>query len=246
LRTSVKIVESKLDPAREALADAISEIESAQRAADVASEAVELAQSRLRTAKSEHGVAVAALEEATSPPRTLEEKLKDAYSVDEKLEIVDEHNASLLREPLAAEDLRRLRAAADAAADALTIARSGLEVAEARARPTVSALNRAIDRRQRAVYEVTRPEVGRLMDRCEALRVEMIACRAALGFVASSLVNPLENDRRQAYFYLGRGVLDEEMGLVTSADMSLRNETLKSWSKFSQEITVSADTPFPS
>ena len=244
-RPALKTAEVVLDGPREELRLAIAEVEAAEAASAQSQAEVDRASDHLRAMKLAHGRATAALEEATSPPKTLDQKLKEACSVDEQLEIADAHNASLCREPLTADDLKRLREGVAAAADALTIATRGLEVAEARASPTLSALNRAKLRRQRAIYEVARPEVARLMDRCEALRVEMIACRAALGFVASSLVNPRENDRRQAYFYLGSGVLDEEMGLVTSADMSLRNETLKSWSKFSQEITVSADTPFP-
>jgi hypothetical protein len=235
-----------LDGARTELADAISEIESAERAADVASEAVELAQSSLRTAKSGHAVAVAALEEATSPPRTLDQKLKEACSVDEQLEIADAHDASLCREPLTAEDLKRLRQGVDAAADALTIARSGLEVAEARARPTVSALNRAKDRRQQAVYALVKPEVSRLVHEVQAATETLVAKRAALNFVSSALLDPYGDEQRQASFCLIRlAPFPEEQGLKTDSDLSKRDASIAAWQEFAAKIAEDAATPFP-
>ena len=228
-RPTLKTAEVALDGPRAELADAISEIESAQRAADVASEAVELAQSRLRAAKSGHAVAVAALEDATAPPKTLDQKLKGAYSVDEQLDIVDEHNASLHREPLRADDLKRLRQAIADAADELAIATRGLELAEARARPTLSALNRAKDRRQRAVYEVARPEVGRLMREAQD-RVERLgAARTALKFVSWNLIDwtAHSDDRRRVESFFNREMFPEEGGLQTTNDLTRRTAVLE-------------------
>jgi hypothetical protein len=244
-RPTLKTAEVALDGPRAELADAISEIESAQRAADVASEAVELAQSRLRAAKSGHAVAVAALEDATAPPKTLDQKLKGAYSVDEQLDIVDEHNASLIREPLRADDLKRLRQAIDAAADELVIATRWLEVAEARARPTLSALNRAKDRRQRAVYDVARPEVGRLMREAQDLVERLGAKRAELSYVANGLVEPLGGDRRQAFYFLGRQFYPEESSMRSENDLTRRDFAVAAWMQFAESIAKDAATPFP-
>jgi hypothetical protein len=244
-RPALKTAEVALDGPRAELAVAIREIESAQRAADDASDAVELAQSRLRTAKSGHAVAVAALEEATSPPKTLDQKLKEACSVDEQWEIVDAHNASLRREALTAEDLKRLRQGVDAAADELAIATRGLEVAEARARPTLSALNRAKDRRQKAIHEVVRPEVGRLMGEVQDLVERLGAKRAELSFVANSLINPQEDDRRQATYLLSREFFPEEGGLRSPNDLTRRNAALAALAEFAEAITKDAATPIP-
>ena len=235
-----------IDPARTELAAAIAEVTKADESAKKSQAEVDRAADHLRAMQLAHGRVTAALEEATAPPKTLEEKLKGAYSVDEQLDIVDEHNASLIREPLTAEDLKRLRQAAADAADALTIARRGLEVAEARASPMLSALNRAKNRRQRAVYEVSRPEVGRLMREAQALVEQLGAKRAELSYVANSLVNPLEGDRREASFFLNQHLLwPEEGGLKSGNDLTRRDGALAAWTQFADAITRDATVPFP-
>ena len=246
-RPALKTAEVALDRPREVLADAISENESAQRAADVASEAVELAQSRLRGAKSGHAVAVAALEDATAPPKTLDQKLKGAYSVDEQLDIVDEHNASLHREPLRADDLKRLRQAIADAADELAIATRGLEVAEAQAWPALSALNRAKDRRQAAIYQMVKPELSRLMREAQDLVERLGAARASLHYVAGNLLDPFAHgdDRRRAKSFLNRPAYPEELGLRSENDQTRRNGALAAWMQFAEAITKDATVPFP-
>ena len=53
-------------------------------------------------------------------------------------------------------------------------------------------------------------------------------------------------ERRSASLYLGKSVFDEEVGLKTDADLSMRKETLKSWSRFATDILTNAGAPFPS
>jgi hypothetical protein len=164
-----------LDGPREELRLAILEVTKAEENAKKSQAEVDRASDHLRAMKLVHARATSALEEATSPPRTLDQKLKEASSVDEKLEIVDAHNASLRMEPLTAEDLKRMRQGVDAAADALTIARNGLEVAEAKAHPAASVLSRARDRRTRAIHALVGPHIAMLMLDVQRKTEELIA-----------------------------------------------------------------------
>jgi chromosome segregation ATPase len=243
VKPNLKVV---ADPARVELADAISEIKSAQRAADVASEAVELAQSRLRATMTTHARAVSALEEAQAPRKTLAEKLADARGDGERWAVVEEHEAEAARPAVELDDLKRLRAAADAADDNVVVARNALERSQDNARPTTSALTRAKDRRQNAVYEVVTPELARLTAEARDLIAQLSAKRAELRS-AAKLTNPFGAEQRRAENFLGAAVVfPEEVGVSSDNDQARRLAALAGWAQFADRITREADAPFPS
>jgi hypothetical protein len=234
------------DGPREQLRLAILDVEHATASAAKAEAAVVKALSALRTAKTAHAVAEAKLEEATSPPRTLDQKLKEAESVDEMLEIADAHNDSLRREPLTAEDLKRLRSAVEEATDALTVARQALEASEYDARPTVSALNRARDRRTLAVQALVAPHIARLVGDVDLRVQELVAARAALAFVSSNLIDWSSEERRRASFALNdTPAYPEEGGFKIDRDTSKRQAAIEAWQNFAEAITADAAAPFP-
>jgi hypothetical protein len=63
-----------------------------------------------------------------------------------------------------------------------------LDIVRDQARPATSALNRAKDRRQHAVYAVSQPEIPRMINEAQNLVERLGAARAARGFVAHNLV----------------------------------------------------------
>jgi chromosome segregation ATPase len=234
-----------IDPVRAELRDSIAEVDATQKAADAAQQSVELASAKLRAAQTAHGRAETALEEATSPPMTLDQKLKFAESVDEMLEIADAHPATLRREPLTAARLKQLRQAIEEASDALIIAKQTHEAAEHDARPTAAALRRAVERRTKAVHELARPEVGRLMHEVQAIIEQLLAKRAALSFVSSTLTDPYSSERRRAHNFLNLMSFPEEGGLRTATDLTLRDSAVAAWQNFAAQITQNANTPLP-
>jgi hypothetical protein len=243
-----KIVESTLDGPREELRLAILEVEAAEVDASKAQAEADQASARLRLAKSAHGVAVDALDAARAGQIPLSDRLAAANSDDERWAIVEAHNAAGGRPAtITADALKRMRQEIEAADDAVILARNALEIAEARARPALSALSRAKDRRARAVQEVVRPEVPRLQRECQDLVERLSAARAALNYAANSLIDPMSDERRQAFYFFGRAPLfPEESGLVSDNDLTKRNEALAAWSRFADAIAQNAQAPFPS
>jgi chromosome segregation ATPase len=243
---ALKVVESPLEGAREELRVAILEVEQTEAAAAKSQAAVDRASDHLREKESAHVRATSALEEARAPRKSLAEKLANARGEEEHWAVVEEHRAEAGRPAVTAEDLKRLRAAVEAADDDVVAARSALDLAHDQARPTTSALNRAKDRRQRAVYEVARPQVGRLMREAQDLVERLGAKRAELSYVSNSLVNPMEGDRREAFFFLNRPAYPEESGLKSKNDPARRDAALASWAQFAERITQDASAQFPS
>jgi chromosome segregation ATPase len=245
LRTPFKIVEPTLDGPREELRLSIIEVEAAEAASAKSRASVSSAEDHLRAMQMAHARATSALEHARAGRRPLADRLEEAASDDERWAISDEYNAADGRPAITAEDLRKMRQEVESADDEVVAARSALDLAHDRARPTTSALNRARNRRQRAVWEVTRPEVGRLMRECQDLVEELSAKRAALNYVANSLVDPFEGDRRAAFHYFGRQLFPEEAGLRSEFDLTRRNAALAAWTQFAENITKDATAPFP-
>jgi hypothetical protein len=139
-----------------------------------------------------------------------------------------------------------LRAAVEAADDAVVVARNAVEVAEAGARPALSALARAKDRRQQAIYALVKPEVSRLVHEVQAATETLIAKRAALNFVSSALLDPYGDERRQASLSLNKGgSFPEEQGLKTDNDLSRRDAAIGQWQLFAEAITKDAGAPIP-
>ena len=156
LRTSIKIVESKLDGPREELRRAIAEVAEAETASAQSQAEVDRAADHLRAMQLAHVRASSSLEDARTGQIPLADKLAAAHSDGERWQIVEEHEAVAGRPPLTADDLRKLRQAVEAAEDEVTAARSALDFAGEQARPHTSALNRAKLRREQAIYEVAR------------------------------------------------------------------------------------------
>jgi len=245
MKPNLKVV---ADPARAELADAIADFAQAQRTAGTTSEAADLARGRLRTAEHAHSVAKGALDEALVPPRRpLSEKLVGVVGgSDSYFKIMREHADEPERASITIEDLKRMRQGVADTEDALVIARNLVETAEAKARPARSALNRAKDRRTRAVQEVVRPEIGRLMREAQLATEQLIAIRAALNYVADGkLTNEYGNDRRQAYMFLTRLSFPSEQGLRTEDDLTKRDAAIAAWAQFAERITRESDVAFP-
>jgi hypothetical protein len=245
-RPVLKAVEAPLDGPREELRLAILDIEQAESAAAKATAAVELASDQMRLARLAYSKAEDAFSEVTSRPRSLQDKLREAFDVDDQMRIAEEHYNAPPRAPVTASDLAKLRAAVQSASDEVVAAQSTLDLAQNRAGPAASALRRAQGRRREAVYEVTRPEIGRLVREAQDLVELLIAKRAELNFVSSTLVEPMGNDRRQAYYFLNRQSFPEEQGLKTDNDLSRRDAAIGQWQLFTEVITKDANTPFPS
>jgi hypothetical protein len=247
VKPNLKIVTPELTPAREELRDAIAAVEAAQKVADAAQQSVELAQLSMRAARLAHSKAEDSFSEVTRPPRSLQDKLREAFDVDDQMRIAEEHYNAPPRAPVTASDLAKLRAAVQSASDDLTAAESSLDAVRAQAAPTTSALNRARDRRQEAIYEVARPEIGRLMHEAQALTELLIAKRAELNFVANGpLTGSFSNDQRQASMFLTRFSFPSEQGLRTEDDLTKRNAAIAQWQAFAQRIETDASAEFPS
>jgi hypothetical protein len=205
MRAPLKIVEPTLDGPREQLRLAILEVEAAEAASAKSQGAADSAADHLRAMKLAHSKAEDSLSEVTRPPRSLQDKLREAFDVDDQMRIADEHYNAPPRAPVTASDLAKLRAAVQSADDEVVAAQSALDLAQGRAGPAASALRRAQGRRREAVYEVTRPAIGRLMVEAQALTELLIAKRAELNFVANGpLTDSYSNDRRQASMFLTR------------------------------------------
>ncbi len=249
MKPNLKVADNTpLTPARQELGDAIGEVAAAQRTSDAANEAVELARGRLRTAEQAHSVAKGALDEALAPPRRpLSEKLAGVVGGSNSyFKIMREHADEPERKPVTIEDLKRMRQGVEATEDALVVARNLVERAEAQARPAASALNRAKDRRTRAIQEVVRPEVGRLMRDAQIVTEQLIAVRAALNFVANGpLTDSYSNDRRQASMFLTRFSFPSEQGLRTEDDLTKRDAAIARWQALAQRIETDASAELP-
>ena len=160
-RPTLKTAAVALDGPRAELADAIGEVEASEAAAKKSQGEVKKAEDHLRAMELANARAMAALEAARVGQLPLADKLAAAHSDSERWDIVEEHEAAAGRPAVTTEDLRRLRADVELADDEVVAARSALSFAREHARPATSALSRAKDRRQKAIHEVVRPEVGR-------------------------------------------------------------------------------------
>ena len=239
--------ELTLTPAREELRFAILEVEAAEATAAKATAAVEVASDQMRIARLAYSKAEDAFSEVTSPPRSLQDKLREAFDVDDQMRIAEEHYNAPPRAPVTASALAKLRAAVESAGDDVTAAELFLDAVRAQAAPKTSALNRAKARRQQAIYEVVRPEVSRLTSEVEAATETLVAKRAALNFVSSELIDWSWDERRQAAFCLTRvAPFPEEQGLRTDSDLSKRDAAIASWQGFAEAITQDARAQFPS
>ena len=161
LRPALKT--SEVAPEREELRLAILEVEAADAASVKSQASVSSAEDRLRATTTARARSTSALEEARAPRRPLTEKLAAARGEEEKWAVIEEHEAEAGRPAVTPDDLKRLRAVVEAADDEVVSAQSALDLAHDQARPTTSALNRAKDHRQAAIYQVVKPEVSRLM-----------------------------------------------------------------------------------
>jgi|ERR1700722_5322404 hypothetical protein len=133
--------------------------------------------SQLREKERAHFTATSTLEEAKAPRKTLDEMLAAARGEEEKWAAIEEHMAEAGRPPITVEELRKLRQAVATADDEVVAARSALDLARDQAGRPIAALSRAKDRRTRAVQEVVRPEVGRLMREVQAA-IETLQARS--------------------------------------------------------------------
>ena len=250
MRAPLKIVEPTLDGPREELRLAILEVEAAEAASAKSQALVSSAEAHLRAMQTTHARASVALSEATAPPRSLADRLRDAHTVDEKFDIQDAYNAEMAGggpPAVTVDDIRRLRQEVEAADDEVVAARSALDLAHNRASPTTSALNRAKDRRQKAVYALAQPEVARLIGECQDLVERLGAARASLRYVAGNLLDHYSqgDDRRRAESFLCRPAYPEESGLLSENDQTRRNAALAAWTKFAEDIVTDASAPFP-
>ena len=244
-RAVLKAVESPHDGAREDLQLAIIAVEQAEVVAAKGHAEVDKASAHLRAMKLAHGRAEDSLSEVTRPPRTLQDKLREAFDVDDQMRIAEEHYNAPPLAPVTANDLAKLRAAVQSAGDEVIAAQSALEMAQHRAGPAASVLNRAKDRRTRAVQEVVRPEVGRLMRAAQIAAEQLIAVRAELNFVSLSLINSYADERRQATLFLGRFSFPSEQGFRTEDDLTKCNAAIAQWQAFAQRIETDASAEFP-
>jgi hypothetical protein len=243
----VKIAEPILNGSRDELRDAIAEVIAAESAAAKADEAAELAHDRLREKERTRAVAALSLEEARAPRLSLADRLADCRGEEEKWWAVEQHRAAQDRPAVTLDDLNRLQSATEAADDDVVVARSAAEAAEAAARPTVSALARAKDRRTRAVHALVGPHVDRLIADVDLRTQELVAARAALAFVSSRLIDGLSEERRRASFALSDGLsFPEEAGLKVDRDTSKRRAAIEAWMQFAERIAMDASEPFPS
>jgi hypothetical protein len=246
VKPNLKIVTPELTPAREELRLAIIAVEQAEAAAAKSQAAVDLAADHLRAMKLAHSNAEDLLSEVTRPPRSLQDKLREAFDVDDQMRIAEQHYNAPPRAPVTASDLAKLRAAVQSTGDEVVAAQSVLDLAQNRAGPAASAFRRAQERRREAVCEVTRPEVGRLMLEAQALTELLIAKRAELNFVANGpLTDSYSNDRRQASMFLTRFNFPSEQGLRTEDDLTKRNTAIARWEAFAQRIETDASAEFP-
>ena len=226
-RAVLKVVESPLDGAREDLRLAIMEVEQAEVVAAKGQAEVDKASAHLRAMKLAHGRAEDSLSEVTRPPRTLQDKLREAFDVDDQMRIAEEHYNAPPLAPVTASDLAKLRAAVQSTGDEVIAAQSALEMAQHRAGPAASVLNRAKDRRQRAVSEVVRPQVTRLVAECQGIIELLLAKRAELNLVSSSLVDSYADERRRAFNFLNCMLaFPRRGGLRTEDDLTKRNAAL--------------------
>jgi hypothetical protein len=247
MRAPLKIVEPTLDGPREELRLAVLGVEAAEAPSAKMQALVSSAENHLRAMKLAHAHATSALEDARAVQRPLADRLADADSDDARFRIIEDHNASKGRPAITTDDLRRLRQAIEAADDEVVAAQSALDLAHAQARPAASALTRAKERRQHAVYEVSRPEIGRLMCEAQALVERLAAKRAELKYVAWNLLDPYSHgdDRRRAEFFLSRQAYPEESGLISENDPTRRNAAIAAWQEFATQIAADATTPCP-
>jgi hypothetical protein len=249
VKPNLKVIteHTPLTQTRNDLASAILEVEAAEAASAKSQAEVDKAADHLRAMKSAHSKAEDALSEVTSPPRSLQDKLREAFDVDDQMRIAEEHYNAPPRAPVTASDLAKLRAAVQSADDEVVAAQSALDLAQDRAGPAASALRRAQGRRREAVYEVTRPAIGRLMVEAQVLTELLIAKRAELNFVANGpLTDWSSNDRRQASVLLSRFSFPNEQSLLTEDDLTKRDAAIAQWTRFSEVITQDANASFPS
>ena len=243
-RAVLKAVEFPLDGAREDLRLAIIAVEQAEVVAAKGQAEVDKASAHLGAMKLAHGRAEDSLSEVTRPPRTLQDKLREAFDVDDQMRIAEEHYNAPPLAPVTASDLAKLRAAVQSTGDEVIAAQSALEMAQHRAGPAASVLNRAKDRRQRAVSEVVRPQVTRLVAECQGIIELLLAKRAELNLV-SSLIDSYADERRRAFNFLNCMSFPEEGGLKTDTDLTKRTAAIEAWTQFADRITQDASAEIP-
>jgi hypothetical protein len=247
-RPSLKVVaDPTLDGPREELRLAILDVEQAEASTAKSRAASDRAADHLRAMELTHVRAEVALEEARAGQRPLAEQLAAACDDDDRFRIVAEHNASTGRPAITADDLRKLRQEVESAADEVVAARSAFDLAQDQARPTTSALSRARARRQRAIYEVSRPEIDRLLREAQDLTERLAATRGALKYVAWNLLDPYSHgdDQLRVESFLSRPPHPEESGLRSENDPTRRNAALAGWAQFAEAINKDANAPFP-
>jgi hypothetical protein len=101
MRAPLKIVEPTLDGPREQLRLAILEVEAAEAASAKSQGAADSAADHLRAMKLAHSKAEDSLSEVTRPPRSLQDKLREAFDFDDQMRIAEEHYNAPPRAPRA-------------------------------------------------------------------------------------------------------------------------------------------------
>jgi hypothetical protein len=144
--------------------------------------------------------------------------------------------------------VRNSVATSSLADDDVVAARSALDKLRDLAKAPAYVLSRAPDRRQKAVYAITRREVDQLLAEGQDLVERLGAKRAELRFVSWNLVDPLADGgaiRRQVESFLNREPYPEESGLRTQNDPTRRNAALAAWQRFATAVTTDAAAPVP-
>ena len=246
-RAVLKAVKSPHDGAREDLQLAIIAVEQAEVVAAKGHAEVDKASAHLRAMKLAHGRAEDSLSEVTRPPRTLQDKLREAFDVDDQMRIAEEHYNAPPLAPVTASDLAKLRAAVQSAGDEVIAAQSALEMAQHRAGPAASVLNRARMRRHPRCLR-SREAPGRALDaRCPDLRRAADCCPRA------SLTSSVSSHRRFVrgrtaagdHCSLGALAFPSEQGFRTEDDLTKCNAAIAQWQAFAQRIETDASAEFP-
>jgi hypothetical protein len=240
---NLKIVEPSSHGPREELRLAIAAVEQAEAVDAKSRSAMAKALDHLRATEAAHAHAKATLEDARSVQRPLADRLAEAGSDDERFALVEEHNASIGRPAVTAEDLRKARILLLDAEDGVTAARSTLEQLRGPAVQATAMANRSRDRRKRAIYAVLGPEVPRLLQAAEQLAKELGEARLSLRYISGNLVDSYGDERREIDRFLNRDIgqlFPEENGFKAEPSKSLA-----AWTAFSETIARDPDAPFP-
>lgn len=217
-----------MDTERTELADAIAELDRAQRSLAKANDATERAAIRLRDAERAKVDAEESLQAA-----------KDAR--------IDALVASDGSEPPAADKaVKRAREAILAADDDVEAARSALELVRSQVAPITYSVSSARRRRDKAVSAVAAQAADRIKSETTDLTERLLAKRAEL-ISLRALLDDYSHDglRREINGYLARPLLDVEGGYRTDDNLERRDAALAAWGAFAREIVVNAAAEFP-